>query len=777
MARSAVRIVIFLVLTGAIVTCFLAMTPRFIEDGLDPSWRAALLQARYLDLGFGNQIIFSGGPLSHVYTRTFSGSFFHEQILAVLLFAVFYVTFFINAVARTNNSFVAIIGLTPFTVSLLVDPLYVGVPLCTSLLGTLPAQRTHVRYLVALGAAASAVATLAKFSVFPMALAGFLVVDALAVRNRRFPVALIVYGLGTAAVFSLTSPNGALVEFLRGSLEVSAGYSEAMSISGSLVEVGVIFAGALMIVGLVAASEFRNARDGELPFAVALGRVVIIGMYLFVCIKGGLVRHDAHALIAWYGLGFAAAAYCAFSWRELSPRFATAFAALAVAGVVFTVGSWTRYAPTTLPVVAATQIAERRGDIANWLDFLSGPRRWLSAQEATQRSLSEQLRVKHPLPSLDGTVDAIPSIQSALIANGLRYAPRPSIQEYATYTHGLIEKNRAFFRSDRAPDFVLMAPEQVDGRYPSFAEGAIWPDLLARYAPRDLVDGIAVLSRRPQPLDLPMRTVQTESGTVGELLVLEPDLQGIIFARIDLQPTLLGRLANVMFKTALLEINIQYTNGSEASYRFLPAIAREGFFLSPSIPNAEAYVELAAGLGKTNPLKVKSFAIRPGRLAKWLWSKQFVVRLDAMKDDALRAGSVRSEMTPRARQRLELLSVVYQAPDAKLGVIPEGLLAHAPTKFSLPLQASRTLDVGFGIVDGAWKDDANTDGVCFRISTASAPTPLWERCLDPKRVAADRGPQQATITIPEAAGTVELETACGKNCFWDWSYWSRISLH
>jgi hypothetical protein len=185
---------------------------------------------------------------------------------------------------------------------------------------------------------------------------------------------------------------------------------------------------------------------------------------------------------------------------------------------------------------------------------------------------------------------------------------------------------------------------------------------------------------------------------------------------------------------------------------------------------------LAGGLAKTNPLKVKSFVIQPGTLANWLWARQYVVTLDAIDDDALRADIMKSEMTPRAKQRLELLSVVYQAPNAKLGVLPQGLLAHAPAKFSVPTHGSRTLDVGFGIVDGAWKDDANTDGVCFRISAASAPTPIWERCLDPKQVVADRGPQQATITLPEAADTVELETACRNNCAWDWSYWNRISF-
>jgi hypothetical protein len=131
-----------------------------------------------------------------------------------------------------------------------------------------------------------------------------------------------------------------LTEFIRSSLDFSAGYSEAMSLSGSIRELCLVAVGALTIVGLAAVNEFRTARDGELRYTAALGRVVIICAFLFVCIKGGLVRHDPHAVIAWQGLSLAAAAYCAFSWRAFSPRIAAAFVALSVAGLLFTVVIW-----------------------------------------------------------------------------------------------------------------------------------------------------------------------------------------------------------------------------------------------------------------------------------------------------------------------------------------------------------------------------------------------------------------------------------------------------
>jgi len=50
-----------------------------------------------------------------------------------------------------------------------------------------------------------------------------------------------------------------------------------------------------------------------------------------------------------------------------------------------------------------------------------------------------------------------------------------------------------------------MAPGSIDGRHPATAEGAIWPDLLARYAPEDIIDGAALLKKRERPIDITMQ--------------------------------------------------------------------------------------------------------------------------------------------------------------------------------------------------------------------------------------------------------------------------------
>jgi hypothetical protein len=636
MLPLAVRIIAYLFLASVILTSFKLLSPFFMTEGLDPSWRAALLQVRLLGLGFGNQVVFTGGPLSHVYTQTFSSQLFYENILSTALFAIFYALFVINAASRSESILAAAIGTLPFMNNSFLDPLFLGLPFCASLLGTLPVQTKYVRLLVAIGAIASAVATLAKFSVFPVAILGFLIVDLIASSRRRLPIALIVYGFTLLALFRFTSPSGSLLEYFRGSLEAVAGYSEAMSISGPTGEVGMFLAAALTLLGLSALSEFQQTRCGELPAALAVARVAILGVFLVLCAKAGFVRHDRHALIGWAGLALATGSYCAFSWGILPQRLTIVFVVLTLVTMVCPLArlSW----QTKLPIRAlvSLQFAERQTEYTHWIHFISGPGNWLAKQRATEKAACERIHAQHPWPQLAGTVDTIANAQSTLIANGLRYQPRPTLQEYTTYTRRLIERNKAFFRSDQAPDFLLMVPGSIDLRHPAFAEGPIWPDLLARYAPDRLVEGMALLRKRDRPIDLRMRVVRTLSGVVNQSTDLTPLPQGTIFARIDVQPTLWGRLAGLVFKSAPIFMDVRYSDGTEARYRFIPAIAREGFVLSPLIASQADYVSLALGEARANPQKVSSIAIRPAILAKWLWSETFTIQLEMIEDEALR---------------------------------------------------------------------------------------------------------------------------------------------
>ena len=76
---------------------------------------------------------------------------------------------------------------------------------------------------------------------------------------------------------------------------------------------------------------------------------------------------------------------------------------------------------------------------------------------------------------------------------------------------------------------------------------------------------------------------------------------------------------------------------------------------------------------------------------------------------------------------------------------------------------------------GSWSGGNTTNGVCFRILDAEGKTALWERCLDPLKVEADRVGQKASVPLPAGTERIVLETDCRGDCGWDWSYWSEIT--
>ena len=129
-------------------------------------------------------------------------------------------------------------------------------------------------------------------------------------------------------------------------------------------------------------------------------------------------------------------------------------------------------------------------------ELLLDPPGWMAHQREEKAQSFRAVRSRRPLPALDGSGDVIPSVQSELIASGLEYRPRPTIQEYTTYSASLIDRNRRFFSGPRAPKYLLFAPGSIDGRHPASAEGPLWPLFLSLYEPVDRVRGMLLLRRR-----------------------------------------------------------------------------------------------------------------------------------------------------------------------------------------------------------------------------------------------------------------------------------------
>ena len=103
------------------------------------------------------------------------------------------------------------------------------------------------------------------------------------------------------------------------------------------------------------------------------------------------------------------------------------------------------------------------------------------------------------------------------------------------------------------------------------------------------------------------------------------------------------------------------------------------------------------------------------------------------------------------------------------------LFAHAPSTLSLAVPSGATeLQIGYGILEGAWGPGYGTDGACFRVSADGAA--IHEACLDPTNTQGDRPARSATIALPAGASRLTFETSTGPTEAWDWTYWSAVEF-
>ncbi len=516
-------------------------------------------------------------------------------------------------------------------------------------------------------------------------------------------------------------------------------------------------------------------RPGEVAAPQPLGTAFVLA----IGVKAGFIRADTHTQIAWSLLGLAG---LAVAIGLVLPRSAigaglisvSSLAVLWIVGPLFLLVATDRTSGlAALPDIYRDMGVDLAVETGAWARFLESPSGFAAAARAAKGESWAEIRVAQPLPKLDGGVDILPSEQSAVLAAGLDYHPRPSFQEYSTYTTGLIAANGAFYSGDRAPDWVIFGAGGLDDRYPTSTEGALWPDLLQRYEPQRRVGSWVALRRRAVPLPDVLGPPIHMDAMLGQRIVLP--ISGLVFARVSVKKTLLGRIAAAVFRPPALSVRVVLTGRDEQSYRFIPAIAAGGFLLSPLLTDAAGFAGLAFGFGQdAGGTEITALTIGGSSWARFFYDPAVSVELRSVTvpnvppsaEAATLAGDIASALP--WRRLVRAIGHGGQLDGDRISV-------PAPTALSVPVASAHRLTLGFGIADGAWTDGA-TEGVCFAIKAApDAATPLWQRCLDPKGVPADRGPQLAEVELPPGLAAVIAETTCLKSCAWGWSYWNDIS--
>lgn len=600
-------------LVGAIVP----ILPDMPTSGLDPSWRMAMNRAVAEGMDIGRDLAFSVGPYASVYSGEYHPATDRLAMGASSYLALsFCLALLVIGWRDRRLAGLALLAVTlaaavhPQDSRLMAYPLLVGV---FAIFGS--SSRRAQDWSRSLLSTALLFAPLGLLATVKGSFATLCVLVVALGATRYLAQRMPWHALAAALVPALSlllfwiaagqDPAG-IPHYFRAMVEVTSGYSEAMSIPGRMADIVAFAIAAAWILGTIVLLPDATKRD-------KLFLLALFSLALLIAHKAAFVRHDGHALIAASSMLMAAIVLA------LSTRSGLAVAGLlVVATCTFSIHRGYHIAT---PERYTHGLSAKLGQVRQGLvDRLSGG-------DALRTRYEEAIARLASFPTLEGTVDIYSFNQSLLLASDLDWNPRPAFQSYGAYTPTLARRNREHLEGPRAPDHLLFRVETIDGRLPALDDGSSWPAILARYAPRRMLGDFLHLERKPAgaatTTTIPPPIGASARSGFGKFVTV-PDQAGPVFAKIRVRPSLLGRLAGWLHKPDQLRLAATLADGSTRDFRVVSGLLGEGVVISPLVESTTDFANLLTHPGKLADKSMRSFAIRPTAHA-WQWQPEFEI--------------------------------------------------------------------------------------------------------------------------------------------------------
>ncbi len=624
--NSALNVVVALAICCGSVVSFVPLSPVFPAATLDRGWAFGMNVATAQGL-VGQKVVFTFGPYASLYTS----QYFPQTDMLMLGGGAFLAVASIFALLclAVGGKPVAAVGFALFLPIVAGDAQLLSPALLTLLQAyrislprgqgiiTQPRDmiwRAEVVALLLLTAALALLAlvkgTFAIAGVMTMGLVMIMLVSQGQVKIAAGCVALFAVAVPTFWQLA-DQPMAHLPNYFVHQLPIISGYSDAMSLPGPAWQV-VLFVVCCMLLWRLHLRHFASNANGKCL-------LVGIALVLFLGFKEGFVRHDGHAVTA---AGIAAMG----GWAAMQ---------LGRSGVA-------RIASLAVMLLCWLLIINAYASLA---DFVADP--YIRAKQGITARLCQpgypasgytdalsEIRRVTPLPTLRGPTDIYSFGQSALLAAGLDWDPRPVLQSYSAYTPSLARQDAAHLLGAAAPANIIFSVQPIDGRLPSLEDGASWPLLLSRYRLAGYIhlpayqEDAAILEHRASPARFVLQPISEGRFSMREAIPLPVAPNTALWAEIRIKPTLVGRFISVVFKLPPLIISYRFSNGVVQNYRYIEGMGESGFVISPLVGTAAEFIALAQAPSSLSfPVVV---SIRPAT-RPWLWQHRFHIRLSALK--------------------------------------------------------------------------------------------------------------------------------------------------
>lgn len=736
------------------------------SDGLDPSWKWVLNQAYQSNWQWGKDIVFTFGPWGIVYTNQFDPSLVlvTTQFVAWLTISLSLAVFILD---RCNKSKFLLFAMLLFSMSMVsIDALLMAVCIFPALQNARGKDHTvsaNILFIITL-----AMLGLGKSGFLIIALVTVFLVDFRSVSRKSTPVNLALFVLFITLLYIFSGQDITLFySFIASSLDIISGYGTAMNLVGPNWQLSVFLVFTVVLAMFVAKRVNKAELDPRRNISI-----LIIAFYLFLCFKSGFVRQDGHILIAFSGMVIAAFfIYTSYSYSFNSFWRFTYFTIVMMCFVIFTentgglidLESRFRAVPSKLRCTSY---------------MLLSPHSWYLDNVVKYNNAKVKVQKKYPV-NLTGSVDILSSNQAALIANNLKYKPRPIFQEFVVYSPKLANINLEYFKKT-PPDHFLFTIGSIDGRHPGLSDGYIWPLLYKCYTLEGYIPSINAYDMASNNSSVCRQKANNLNLIASEYSSLEVPIKvpaigkSIIYAKLNFLPSIWGRLVNFFYKENPLFIEISYSNGDKEISRIIPKMASSGFFIDSQVGDMNKLANIFTGY--TNRFPTQIIVKHNGFFGAGYSNIEAQFYEYSVKEIRL----FDSYFGKRFIREAYLLNRLVESSPVKAPFVersgPSRIDSHAPSNLSLDIDNKISVfEFEIGIREGA---SDKFDGVCFEVNAVTEVNQqkvLMTHCFSRQESATEQI-YKVSVQLPENTNRLYFKNTCKTSCNYDWAFYQNFKM-
>lgn len=585
------------------------------QYGLDPSWQIAMNLAFESSWTFGQDIVFTYGPLAFLATKNILGvnPFLVAAFsLAVWFLFVYAVWIVIQQERGKKGIWFIILFFCLFNLFGLDSTLLYFYLILFYLFYSV--QKNKLYYLI-IPFTLSILIFFIKMNTGLVSSALFYVFTLYAIffgkKKRIFAVALLILqpiGIWAGAQWL----NVALKSYILNSLVIIGGYNEAMFLVPAS---NVLFYFILIAILLfyIVFKHFKLLIFNNLKHLMIFGTTAFA---LFVLYKQSFVRADEHTgIIFTFLILYLSLAYVFIDNERFRTTMRQLFPALFF-----------------LSAIGLATVMHNTNLFAHLSKLPLKGIHYLSGTEEKLEDYRQRLQSGSGIPATyihaigNKTVDIIPWDVSEIYFNNLTYNPRPAFQTFQAYNYHLDSINADKYISATAPDFLLFQNKMIDARHPFWEESMTKRAMTTHYQVAQHSDSnLILLERRPTPLTLETLRTSTIEGNFSDAIPI-PDSDQLVYLYADIQYSIPGRLRSLFFQPPKVVVVIKYTDGSETRHKVILPIMKTGVLVNRKVTTTAEALTYFKYQGENN-VKTESIHFQLRNSPAW-FQPTFKVRIE-----------------------------------------------------------------------------------------------------------------------------------------------------